>query len=201
MPDATDIKAFLTIPEDRDPSQVRVRGAGSAYLARFRGARPIDLIKVSATGRPLAGGETLRSAEFALSRGRQLQVFYSRDAAIVVHDRGRDLIMAPTPFDSLEDVRAAVESDDLELVAGYEPIPGEPLIELEPLPGAPVTELEPLTGRPVMEIEPPEEAPAVDYVVRTCPGPPAHLARVLREDPYCWIHDRRLNAPEPPVEP
>lgn len=201
MPDASDIKAFLTIPEGSEPGGVRVRGKGSAYVARFRGSRPVDLVKLSSGREAPAEDEPLQFAEMDLGEGGPLQVYFTRRAAILVHDRGRELITAPTPFETSEDVRAAVESGDLRLVAGYEPIPGEPLIELEPPPGAPVTELEPLTGRPVMEIEPqPGGAPPGRYVLLTCPGPPSHLARVLRDHPYCSIHDRELGDDPGPGE-
>ncbi|MFL5897495.1 MAG: hypothetical protein ACJ76D_03400 [Solirubrobacterales bacterium] len=174
---------------------------GSAYVAHFRSGRPIDLIRVTPDGERFEESEALRTVELPSgSRDKPLRVYYSPQAAIVVHDRGRHLITAPTPFGSPDIVRETLKGADFHLIAGFEPPPGETLIELEPLPGSPAQGLEPLTGEPVMAIEPPgDDTPTaiprdLEYELRVCPGPPPHRVRLLPGAPFCPIHDRYLGS-------
>lgn len=179
-----EIRAFLALPEGLDPDDIQLRGAGTAYVARFEGNRPVDLAEVSPDAPAAGQGEALESAELPIAEGGTMEVYFSRRAAIMVNDQGPHLLTAPAAFESLGDIQDALSSGDFKLMAAFEPLPGDPIIELEPLTEA------------VVELE----ADQLDYEERHCPGPPPHSVWVRPSHPFCPIHDLRLDPPDPPAD-
>jgi hypothetical protein len=192
-----EIRAFVTLPEGSDLGAVRMRGAGSAYVARFRGDRPIDLTSIGASADAVGGSESLHVAELPTVGGKPLHVYYSPRGAIVVRGRDRHLITSPIPFEGIGDVRRVLESGEFKLMAGFEMLPGDPVTELEPLPGGTPIELEPPPAPAGPEAgSKPEDAGkplSVTYELGKCLGPPRHHVLVLSLHPVCPIHDRTVD--------
>lgn len=187
------MRAFLTLPEGRHLGEVKLRGTVGAYVARFRGGRPLDLIELDADGPAAGTDEPLQSAELPTARGGSVQVYYSPRAAILVSDRGRHLLTAPASFDNLGDVHEALKSGEFNLITGFEPLPGDPVIQLEPLLGDPIMEIEPSTPRGGAK-------PRLRYEKRTCPGPPSHFVWVRPSHPFCPLHDLRAEPIDPSLK-
>lgn len=157
---------FWVVPEGWEPKEEEWLPDGRVlFVVHLRNREPVTLESVPTQRMHLVfrheQGEALRPAQVEIPGGMVLDIYFSREGAVVSGEKPALLIPSGEPFRKVEDVSAALSRQGYRLMTAFEPLPGPP----EPIP------------------------PRPHYEPRECPGPPRHVVNVSSGHPYCPIHD------------